>query len=310
MHVLVASTDVICVGTHGSISVSRFEDERSRFILCDSFQLQLPDGQNGAPMEVVAAAMVVDAGSGLREPVLALRAAALPEGSGFEYNLAVIDLQARELDRLATCMLSPTFSHASHMLVDGPALCVQAEVSQEPTCLRVCAIASCVAQGDRGKPLLLDELVFTLGELKSILCTISWTGYAEDTVALCVSAASMHHPAALIDIPLHNVRSHGTALGGVPLSSRTPAAAALAPFVSCAVADLEVSGVDADGCLLFAHRLWLGTTSAMLHCCGCDGEVRWRYTWRNTIRMESLYPRLLYPCMYGHSCMLLGACPA
>ena len=289
MHVLVASTDVICVGTHGSISVSRFEDERSRFILCDSFQLQLPDGQNGAPMEVVAAAMVVDAGSGLREPVLALRAAALPEGSGFEYNLAVIDLQARELDRLATCMLSPTFSHASHMLADGPALCVQAEVSQEPTCMRVCAIASCMAQGDRGKPLH--------SELKVILCTVSWTGYAEDTVALCISGASMYHPAALVEIPLHNVRSHGTALGGVPLSSRTPAAAALAPFVSCAVADLEVSGEDADGCLLLAHRLWLGTTSAMLHCCGCDGEVRWRYTWRNTIRMESLYPRLLYPCM-------------
>jgi hypothetical protein len=116
----------------------------------------------------------------------------------------------------------------------------------------------------------------------SVLCMLSWSGQPEETFALCLcepDAGGARELVACGGAPTHTDETLDDPLpliGGwnahqASVGHRAPAAAALAPTIVCAASQrLAVCGDDGRAALV--TQLWVGTSAAMLHCCGCDGQ--------------------------------------
>ena len=283
-----ASGDVICIA-NGRVSINRLDLDARRFVVADVFALDLEDGHDNKA-EVVTAAHVVDLATGIRQLTLGIRTAS-SDGT-FCYRLGMLDVRSQHLDCLQTFHLSNKFAEAEHLMADGPVLCVLALTHGTEQCaLAILRLAPEDLQGARTWDERAggggdQEQEVQLSGCTALLCTLSWSARPEDSVALCLGAPSTTSPAhvsdyvsdappQLIDYPLHPAGPSGSASRAAAsraAASRVPVASTFASTITCACVQSCVSGLDDSGCVLRSLRLWIATTSAVLHCCGCDGE--------------------------------------
>ena len=266
MHLLTtASTpsEIICLTPDLCCRLHRFDAASAAFVEHDCFAITLPlDEEASGRAEVVAAASVVDAGSSVRELTVALRTHATASGVGFRYIVGVLDLRARCFESLLRCSVSAedAADGTEHALSDGPALYLLSKLASQRESMEVGSLLGLrppVNEGDEHGHVRSTGVV-------SVLCMLSWSGQPEETFALCLCEPNAGGARELV------------ACGGAPghhssVEHRAPAAAALASTIVCAASQrLAVCGDDGRAALV--TQLWVGTSAAMLHCCGCDGQ--------------------------------------
>jgi len=284
MHLLTTASspsEIICLTPDLCCRLHRFDAASAAFVEHDCFAITLPPDEDASGRaEVVAAASVVDTGSSVRELTVALRTHATASGGGFRYIVGVLDLRARCFESLLRCSVSAedAADGTEHALADGPVLYLLSKRASQRESMEVGSLLGLrppVNEGDEHGHVRSTGVV-------SVLCMLSWSGQPEETFALCLcepDAGGARELVACGGAPAHTDETLDDPLpliGGwnahqASVGHRAPAAAALAPTIVCAASQrLAVCGDDGRAALV--TQLWVGTSAAMLHCCGCDGQ--------------------------------------
>ena len=266
----------------GSRIVSyRYDPETSAFSRLGEFELH---PRCGPEPELVAAAVVLDAGCGLRLPVLAFRARA--GGGAWSYSLGTVDLRARRFGALRSFELPAACEDADFLVADGPALCIVHTGAAEGASTRMLSVVAALDSGEAVGGALWSVPLHV--EAAAFLGAVSLSGEPEDGLALLLVGKG---PASRV--VAHAIRERAPSRPSSPprphtaqtqLERACPALASLPDgAVSCVSAqwghfpEAAAGGTRGAAPLRPTLRLWVGAAGSSgeggrLLCCGCGGE--------------------------------------